>query len=269
MIDEVGELIREVDRDIVLPRFRRLADGEVHEKAPGELVTIADQEAERLLTARLQDMLPGSVVVGEEAVAADPGVLRRLGDGGAVWVVDPVDGTANFAAGRTPFAVMVALLRDGAPAAGWILDVVGDRMAVAEAGSGAYLDGVRMRTRTDLPADDSLSGAVMSRYLPDEMRFEVAERASGLGAVTPGRHCAGYEYPAIVADHQQFSLFWRILPWDHLPGTLIVTEAGGTVRRLDGSDYRPAEDRRGLLVAANAEIWDQVRHVLLPTDTAV
>lgn len=268
MIDEVGELVREVARDVVLPRFRHLADGEVHEKAPGELVTIADQEAERLLTTRLSALLPGSVVVGEEAVAADPGVLRRLDRAGAVWVVDPVDGTANFAAGRTPFAVMVALLRDGVAVAAWILDVVGDRLVAAQAGAGTFVDGVRMRTRTDLPADDTLSGAVMSRYLPDEMRFEVSQRATGLGTVTPGRHCAGYEYPAIVADEQQFSLFWRTLPWDHLPGTLIVTEAGGTVRRLDGSAYRAGDDRRGLLVAANPEIWEHVRQVLIPSDLA-
>ena len=61
-------------------------------------------------------------------------MLRRVGDRGAVWIVDPVDGTNNFAAGKTPFAVMVALLRGGEPAASWILDVVADRMAIAEAG---------------------------------------------------------------------------------------------------------------------------------------
>ncbi len=120
MIDEVGELIRQVAHDVVLPRFQHLAAGEVHEKAPGELVTVADQESERLLTTGLMRLLPGSVVVGEEAVAADPQVLRHLDDAGPVWLVDPVDGTANFAAGRDPFAVMVALQRDGETAAGRI-----------------------------------------------------------------------------------------------------------------------------------------------------
>jgi fructose-1,6-bisphosphatase/inositol monophosphatase family enzyme len=264
MIDEVAELIREVAHEVVLPRFKHLADGEVHEKAPGEVVTIADQESERLLTAGLMRLLPGSVVVGEEAVAADPDVLRLLDGDGAVWVVDPVDGTSNFAAGREPFAVMVALIRDGAAAAGWILDVVGDRMVVAEAGSGAFVDGKRVHARTDDPPADDLRGAVLTRFLPDDMRFEVSQRGIDLGEVLPGRHCAGDEYPAVVDDRQQFAMFWRILPWDHVPGSLFVTEAGGTVKHLDGAPYRPATQQRGLLVAANEDIWHTVRTTLIP-----
>jgi fructose-1,6-bisphosphatase/inositol monophosphatase family enzyme len=264
VIEQVGDLIREVAAAVILPRFRHLSAGEVHEKAPGELVTIADQESERLLTEGLMRLLPGSVVVGEEAVAADERVLDRLAGDGAVWLVDPVDGTSNFAAGREPFAVMVALVRDGVTAAGWILDVVGDTMAVAERGSGAFVDGERVRTRTDAPPADALAGAVMTRFLPDDMRFEVSQRAVGVSSVLPGRHCAGYEYPAIVADSQQFSMFWRILPWDHVPGSLFVTEAGGVARHFDGADYRPGDTQRGLLVAANADIWRTARDTLLP-----
>lgn len=263
LVDEVSDLVREVARTVVLPRYQHLRAGDVQEKAPGDLVTIADQEAEAALTAGLSRLLPGSAVVGEEAVAADPQVLGRLRDAGPVWLVDPVDGTANFAAGHIPFAVMVALLQDGESVAAWILDVVGDRIVVAEAGSGAYVDGVRVHTRTDAAAATALCGSVTTRYLPDDLRFEVASRAERLGAVTPGRHCAGYEYPAVVSDEQQFAMFWRILPWDHVPGSLVVREAGGTVRHLDGGAYRPADEQRGLLVAANDDIWREVRRTLL------
>lgn len=246
----------------MLPRFRRLAADEVHQKSPGDLVTIADQESERALTRGLTALLPGSVVVGEEAVAADPSVRDRLGGNGSVWVVDPVDGTNNFAAGKTPFAVMVALVRGGEPAASWILDVVADRMVVAEAGSGAYLDGLRVKTRTDDPGAETLTGSVSRTYLPPDLRADVDRYAHRLGRVTEGRHCAGYEYPAIVTDEQQFAIFWRVLPWDHVPGALIVREAGGAVRHLDGSPYRPGTNVRGLLVAANDEIWQVVRGAL-------
>ena len=99
MLDQVAELIREVAATVVLPRFRHLATDEVHQKAPGDLVTIADQESERELTRGLTALLPGSTVVGEEAAAADPGVLDRLDGRGPIWIVDPVDGTNNFAAG--------------------------------------------------------------------------------------------------------------------------------------------------------------------------
>lgn len=248
----------------MLPRFRHLADDEVHQKTPGDLVTIADQESELALTRALTALLPGSAVVGEEAVADDPTVRDRLGGDGAIWIVDPVDGTNNFAAGRTPFCVMVALVRDGETIAAWILDVVADSLTIAEAGSGAYRDGVRVKTRTDDPGAASLHGVISHKYLPDDVREQVLRRAGGFGGFTAGRHCAGYEYPALATDEQQFAMFWRILPWDHVPGSLIVREAGGVARHLDGTDYRPTDDQRGLLVAANEDIWQTVHGTLFP-----
>jgi len=268
VLDQVAELIREVAATVVLPRFRRLAAGEIHQKSPGDVVTIADQEAEKALTRGLIALLPGSVVVGEEAVAADPRVLDRVRDPGAVWIVDPVDGTNNFAAGKTPFAVMVALIRDGEPAASWILDVPGDHLTVAEAGAGAYRDGVRVKTRTDDPGASELRGVVARKYLPPQLREIAGANAPKLGEVTAGHHCAGYEYPAVATDEQQFVLFWRILPWDHVPGSLIVREAGGAARHLDGAPYHPANRERGLLVAPNDDVWHTVRDTLFP-DTSV
>ncbi|GAA2488197.1 inositol monophosphatase family protein [Winogradskya humida] len=262
VLDKVTDLVREVAATIVLPRWQHLAKSEIHQKAPGDLVTIADQESERALTAGLTALLPGSIVVGEEAVAADKSVLERVGEQGAVWIVDPVDGTNNFAAGKSPFAVMVALLREGEPAAAWILDVPSDRMTIAEAGAGAFRDGVRLKTRTDSPAAAALSGTVSRNYLPAEHAV-VDLNAPKFAKVTGGHHCAGYEYPAVVTDEQQFAVFWRILPWDHVPGSLIVREAGGTVLHLDGSPYLPTDSTRGLLVAPNEEIWNTVRGTLL------
>jgi fructose-1,6-bisphosphatase/inositol monophosphatase family enzyme len=267
VLDQVDDLIREVAATVVLPRFRRLHEDQVHAKAPGDLVTVADHEAEQALTAGLTALLPGSAVVGEEAVAADAGVLDRLADRGAVWIVDPVDGTNNFAAGTTPFAVMVALLRDAEPAAAWIYDVVDDRMSLAEAGSGAYIDGVRVKTRVDDPGVRALHGVVAQKYLPADLRKRSAANAHRLAEVTEGHHCAGYEYPAVATDEQQFALFWRVLPWDHVPGSLILREAGGTALHLDGSAYRPADSERGLLVAPNDDVWRTVRDTLFPDYT--
>lgn len=267
MLDEVAGLIREVAATIVLPRFRHLAANQIRQKAPGDVVTIADQEAERALTAGLTRLLPGSEVLGEEAAAADPQVLRKVSDAGAVWIVDPVDGTNNFAAGKTPFAVMVALLRDGEPAASWILDVVADRMAIAEAGSGAYIEGERVKARTDDPGAAAMTGTLARHYFPPDLRERVNRRVGGFARVTNGHHCAGYEYPSVATDEQQFAMFWRILPWDHVPGALFLTEAGGVVRHIDGDPYRPADSERGLLVAPNDKVWHTVRDALsLHTD---
>jgi fructose-1,6-bisphosphatase/inositol monophosphatase family enzyme len=263
VIEDVEDLIRAAAATAILPRFRRLAAADVAEKAPDEWVTAADLEAERLLAVGLTALLPGSAVVGEEAVAADPALLGHVGDAGAVWLVDPLDGTRNFAAGRGPFAVMVALLRGGTACAAWLLDPLTGTCATAEAGSGAFLGGVRVRTGTDCPPPAALSGAVFTRFLPPDLRARVEPRTAALGQILPGSGCAGHEYPAVAGGAQHFALFWRTLPWDHAPGVLFAQEAGAVARRLDGSTYVATDGRPGLLLAQNEAVWRQVHAALL------
>lgn len=263
LTDEVGALLRRAAATAILPVFRRLDDASVEEKAPGEVVTVADREAEVIIADGLLALLPDSTVVGEEAVAEDPAVLRRLGCPGPVWLVDPVDGTANFAAGRRPFAVMVALLVDGATEVSWILDPISDDLAVARAGNGAYLDGEQVRTPDARGPASALRGAVMNRFLPADLRARVDAGIGRIGEALPGNHCAGREYPDILRGVQDFVLFWRTLPWDHAPGVLLLQEAGGVARRFDDTPYDPGDDRNGLLVAANSEVWAVAHEALL------
>src|SRR3546814_17285856 len=112
-LERVAAIIRETAEVEILPRFKTLAADEIREKRPGDLVTVADIEAEKRLTRQLTDLVPGSRVIGEEAIAGDEALLAAKASDGSVWIVDPVDGTANFAAGRTPFTVVVAYLLDG------------------------------------------------------------------------------------------------------------------------------------------------------------
>src|SRR5258706_776673 len=109
--EKIERLIAEVAAEEVMPRFEKLEAGDVSEKSPGDLVTIADVATERRLTPALLDALPGSRVVGEEAAAADPRILDQLVGDDPVLVVDPVDGTANYAPGLPMFAVIVGLVR--------------------------------------------------------------------------------------------------------------------------------------------------------------
>jgi fructose-1,6-bisphosphatase/inositol monophosphatase family enzyme len=258
VIDEVAALMRAAARTAILPLYQNLAAGDIEEKAPGDVVTVADRAAEELLIAGLTRLLPGSTVVGEEGVAADAALLDRLGDAGPVWLVDPLDGTANFAAGHGPFAVMVALLAGGTTRTGWILDLTTDHLVVAEAGAGAYLDGQRVCADQAAPPLSALRGNVRSKYLPPAVRAAVDRRVGLLGEALPGTGCAAREYPDVIAGVQDFALFWRTLPWDHTAGVLFAHEAGGMARRLDGGLYLPTDPRPGLLVARNEDVWREV-----------
>src|SRR6476469_8687175 len=116
LIEEVSAIVRQVAKAEILSHYREGFTVDGWEKAPGELVTNVDQRTEQRITAELLRLVPGSVVIGEEASAAYPSLLAALASQ-AAWLLDPLDGTRNFAAGRPPFAVMLALLEHGQPSA--------------------------------------------------------------------------------------------------------------------------------------------------------
>ena len=255
----VGALMAEVAARAILPRFRALAADEVEEKSPGELVTVADREAEAILAAGLAPLLPGSRVIGEEACATAPDLLDSLGEG-TVWLVDPLDGTANFAAGSPDFAVMVALLVDGETQAAWILDPLSGRLAWAELGGGAWIGDRRLEAAAQ-PNGAKLRGA-LGRFMPENMQSTLEERLSASGERLPGLKSAGTEYPLIAAGERDFAFYWRTLAWDHAAGVLFVNEAGGKAARPNGSAYRPAAAGNGLLAAASPDRWDAAQRLL-------
>jgi len=261
-VADVEDLLRQTADEVVVPMFRHLGRSDVSEKAPGEVVTVADRRAEEMITAGLTSILPGSVVVGEEAVAADGAIVERLRGEAPVWIVDPIDGTANYAAGREPYAMMVALMRAGETVAAWIYEPMTGTMATAEHGGGTYVDGDRVGPVPAGPDAAALRGVVPMTYFPAVRRERVENGRSRLGEVLSGHHCAGREYLDLLAGRQQFVAFWRTLPWDHAPGALLVREAGGVVRRFDGRPYRPEEEGNGLLAAVSAEAWDAVESAL-------
>ncbi len=253
MLDGVGELLRQTAATAVMPRFKNLQSDENEMKAPGEPVTVADREAEELISRGLLALLPGARVIGEEACAAEPSLIDHLGEG-TVWIVDPIDGTANFVAGRSPFAMMVALLNDGETVGSWILDPLSDRLAVAERGSGAWINGKRIAATASTPNLSDLRGIVSDAFCPPD-RLKFVERLRGcVSEAFPTARCAGHEYPLVAMGQRDFALYWRTLAWDHAPGALLLTEAGGSVTYLDGSPYRPAVRRTGLLLTHNKAI---------------
>jgi fructose-1,6-bisphosphatase/inositol monophosphatase family enzyme len=260
--DKISEIIREVAADKIVPRFRALGEGDVRSKAtPTDLVTIADEEAEIELTRILKDILPGSQVVGEEAVSSGT-VLRDVlkDDSGSVWVVDPVDGTGNFARGDEVFGTMVALVQNGERVMSWIYQVPRDRMITGEKGAGASIEGVAVGNvpRAAGNADFStMKGFLSRKFIPDDMRPFVDERARLLADVSTHMCCA-WEYVEVLEGISAFSLYRRIEPWDHLAGVLLLEEAGFYVRKWDGTPYLASDLDGGLINAPNEELWHRL-----------
>ncbi len=260
--DRVAALLRDVGTTVIMPRFRALKSGEVEEKSPDDFVTVADREAEAALIAGLQRIIPSSTVIGEEMCHARPELLRDLHKvDEPLWFVDPLDGTRNFMEGRTRFAIMVALRQRRETVGAWILRPVDGSLAVAERGAGAFVDGVRVTAPGDGKDEAALRGTILTRFLPPELRQQIERNSTKLGALVPASMCAGDDYPAVARGELDFIAYWRGLPWDHVPGALFLSEAGGSVMRYDGSVFQP-DGRSGLLAAGNAAIAETVRRTL-------
>lgn len=248
----VDHLLRQVAEDVILPRYKSLTDAQVKTKSgPNDFVTIADEEAERLLAEGLTGFQSDSLVIGEEAATADPSILDRLAKPGAVWVIDPIDGTGNFVAGYAAFAVVVALVEDGETTMGWMHEPLEARTLWAAKGQGTWLDDYRQTL--DSTEETDLSGMAASLY---HRAFKPAgksfARTSRIGS-------AAHEYWALAENRVQVSSFSRLKPWDHAAGVLMHEEAGGYSALLDGTPYKPAaQDQKGILSAPSKAVWDQV-----------
>ncbi|QZY28658.1 inositol monophosphatase family protein [Nocardioides coralli] len=248
--DAVLDLIREVADEVITPRFRDLADHQVDEKNPGDLVTVADRESEQLLTRALVAAYPDAVILGEEACAEDPALLERYRTAEHAFTVDPVDGTRNFVHGSPDHAVMVAEVRGGQSVRAWIWQPQHEQAYVAERGAGAWGNGKRL---TRPPVGERVRG-VTSR------RSWLGRAVGTLQALELTWVCCGVDYPKLVEGEADYALYGRSRPWDHAPGSLLLTEAGGFVGTFDGEPYRPqAGVPRALITAADRATYDLVQ----------
>ena len=251
----VGALMRSVAETVIMPRFRRLTADQIDLKAPNDVVTIADREAEAMLAEGLARIMPDLPIVGEEAAHADPAVLERLA--GDCWIVDPLDGTNNFAHGTPPFGILIAIASGGETVSGWIYDAISGRLCSAHRGCGAYVDHAPISARTTggTPPIAAISTIFMD---PAERELVCAQVAPHYRLVDTPR-CAAEQYPRLALGDNDVSIFNRTLAWDHAAGVLWLNEAGGKACRPDGSPYRvDQEGRTGLLGAASPALWDQL-----------
>jgi fructose-1,6-bisphosphatase/inositol monophosphatase family enzyme len=260
-------LLRDVAAAEIMPRWRNLGAGDVRTKSgPLDQVTVADEAAEIALTSGLKKLFPGDDVLGEEAVSADFSLLARLKQPGRVWIIDPIDGTGNYAAGLPLFGVMAALVEADKILAGFIYDPLGDDTAVAIAGGGAWMvakDGTRrqLHVAAAVPVAQMV-GSISWRYLTEPLRSHVLHRLDRMAAVTDYR-CAAHQYRILADGHCHAQMFRKLLPWDHAAGFLLHREAGGYGRRFDGSEYLPSEIDGGLLMTPDAASWDALAAALL------
>jgi myo-inositol-1(or 4)-monophosphatase len=233
-----------------------------HKTTDSDLVTLVDRASEARIREVILEAHPGHEILGEEEGLGADGTT---GGGRFRWVVDPLDGTVNYAHGFPFFCVSVALEIDGRAAVGVVYDPTRDETFVATRGGGATLNGRKI----SVSALETLGGrALLATGFPYDVEgalhnLELLRRffRFGMPVRRPGAAALDLCYVACG----RLDGFWenKLKPWDCAAGNLIIEEAGGRVSNGSGGPYRP-EDRP--LVASNGRIHDAMLEVLNSDD---
>ncbi len=235
--------------------FREVENLQVSAKGPGDFVTRADREAERIIKEDLRGGRPTYGWLGEETgedAGEDP--TRR-------WIVDPLDGTTNFLHGMPHWAVSIALEHKGEIVAGVVFDAAKDEMFVAEKGQGTWMNDKRMR----VSGRRVMSDAVFGTGVPFAARKGLPETLGDLARLMPV--CAGVRrWGAAALDLAyvaagRFDGFWErgLSPWDVAAGLILVQEAGGFVSAIAEGETVFGS---GNVAAANQALFEPFRKIL-------
>lgn len=234
--------VRAVARQTILPRFRNLDAAEIAAKATADdLVTIADREAEIALADAASRIMPGAVIVGEEAVSADPSHLDKIAAAVRCVIIDPIDGTANFVAGLGTFGVILAVVEAGQTTFGLLYDPLADDWVAARAGQGAWYGrdvapDRALRCR-EVAAGDAV-GFISPRLYPMPDRGRMYDAYQGFGLVR-ALGCSCHDYRTIAFGKADFVSSPMMNPWDHAAGVLVLQEAGGEALVAGRDAYAP------------------------------
>lgn len=260
---QIINIVRRAARAEIMPRFRRLTDGDIRSKSSADdLVTDADTRAEAMITRALQIAFPSALIIGEEAVTSNPELLEGIAEAQLAFHIDPVDGTWNFAHGLPLFGVIIAATRYGKPAFGLIYDPVADDWAIADEEMTPLLQRPmgaprELKVAMGKPLED-LSGIIPLHLFPKDLQAQLAVTFPSFARINTLR-CSAHEYRMLAQGHVDFSLTALLHPWDHAAGALIASRAGAHVEMLDGGDYTATRQTGHLLIAPDKTTWNKLK----------
>ena len=255
-------LVRRAARAEILPRVRQLDAGDIDTKADEmDLVTAADTGAEAMITRGLQMAFPHALVIGEEAVSQKPDLLDGIGAAELCFIIDPGDGTWNFARGMPRVSTIIAVCRFGQPVFGLIYDPIGDDAVMADNTSPAmwHTRSGRDRpihTRSPKPLSEMVGYMHIRLMAPAD--HAIMWRKIGVLAHAGALRCSAHEYRLLATGAVDFVLSSHLNSWDHAAGALLTAQAGGKTAMLDGTAYDATMTTGFLLTASSAEVWDTV-----------
>ena len=254
-------MVRDAARIEIMPRFRNLSAGAISAKTSSiDVVTVADVAAEEHMTRAVENILPGAFVIGEEAVSADPRVLDQVGQAEVAVIVDPIDGTWNYAHGLSTFGVILAVTLRGQTVFGLLYDPVSDDWVQTSLGGGTWmaapgLEARRLRVAPERRFSEA-TGFVPHFVFAKEEQLAVAQGMVRAKRTT-SLFCSCHEYRMMAQGHVDFVQTEGLNCWDHAAGVLAALEAGGHAQLSDGRAYDPALTTGRLTVSSGVTLTQE------------
>ena len=255
ILQEVSGLIRAVSDNLIMSRFQSIHDirNLGIEKNKKEIVTSADIDSERFLTAGLQQIMPSANILSEEIARIQPQIKQMLFDNNAheIFIVDPLDGSNNYLNGKKEFAVAVSFMKDSEIEAAWIYLPYYKTMLCGDE-RGVFLNGKKiMLSNSPYIIEKIETNQSFVPFLPDKYTPVCSNSCS-------------YAYYSLISGKTDAVVFKKnLLPWDHTAGTFLYQKAGGYSACVDGRPYSPKNLLYNtLILAQNKQLWNQLFYQL-------
>ena len=254
--DHIRSVLFEISNNKILPNFRNLNSNQINYKNNKDIVTSVDIEVENYLKKTLPKFLKNSLFIGEEIYTHDPKILNYYNQNQYCWTVDPIDGTLNFVKGKEEFAVMIALTFSSQIIQSWIYKPITQELMYAKINNGTFLNNKKITINNFNSVPNSV-GSISSKYWDKDIEGKIKllknnfKKINSYGSI-------GCEYFDIVLGKRDFVILSKLSPWDHLPGVLLVREAGGHDSHFDNLSYKFNQKSANLIVSSSRNLNMQI-----------
>ena len=244
---------------ILIRDFGEIEKLQVSLKGPGDFVTSSDKRVEKILIEELRKARPNYSILSEES-----GQIKNKNSDEFRWIIDPIDGTANFLHGIPHFAISIGLEQNKEIICGIVFDPIKDEMFIAEKGNGSYLNNQRMRVSSRSKLIDSIIFTGGPRYNSKDRELSLKEYKNfSEKAFTPIRKMGSASLDMAYVAAGRCDGFWQrnLNYWDYAAGIVLVKEAGGFVTDFEGNNKYIENET---ILATNSKINEEMAKVLKP-----
>ena len=258
---KIKTLLFDISKKFILPKYKNLSNNDIMFKNKNDLVTVVDINVEEELNKNLLNIIPNSYFIGEEKFSKTPEIINQYNEKNYCWTVDPIDGTKNYINGKEKFVIMISLTYFKNILQTWIYNPLTEDLVSSRMNYGSYFNDKKLIITNTKNINDSI-GSISSKYWDNDKYEKIIKLKNSFKKIS-SYGCIGLEYVDIARNIRDFLVLSKLYPWDHLPGILIVREAGGFDSYFTERSYNHCSDEQNLIVTGNYQLGKKILNKLM------